>query len=213
MPFQYLNNQEKHLESPLKNKRVIFITHSLELGGAERQALNLAQYLLHKEKAEVHFWAFRDSGEAAKLCDVHGIPWRIVPLNVYTGDKRQLKNAVKLWWVLWRTRPDIILSYDTPPNMLCGLIWRATGARLCIWNERNAYAFRLSSRLDRWASRLTPWFISNSHHGANTLIHVLGVRPERIQVIYNGIVPGKAESSRAAWRKQLGINDNCFLAV
>ncbi|MCP4108878.1 MAG: glycosyltransferase, partial [Desulfobacteraceae bacterium] len=46
-----------------------------------------------------------------------------------------------------------------------------------------------------------------------TLIHVLGVRPERIQVIYNGIVPGKAESSRAAWRKQLGINDNCFLAV
>jgi len=197
----------------LNGKRIIIVLYSLELGGAERQALLLGRYLAQVEGAHVQVWAFCNPGRAAKLCEGYGIPWRIVPLRSPRRNIELFKASVKLGWLLRRAQPDIILPYLTYPNVLCGLIWRWTGARLCIWNQRSGGNDRLRLRRpEHWAIRMTPYFISNSQHGADFLVQTFNVQPDKIRVIYNGIELPRPESDRATWRKRLEVSEDCFLA-
>ena len=62
----------------LNGRRIIVVLETLELGGAERQAVRLAEQLLHKYRAKVEVWGFADEGRAARLCDSAGIPWKLV---------------------------------------------------------------------------------------------------------------------------------------
>ena len=71
---------------------------------------------------------------------------------------------------LHRARPDAILSYTMRPNVLCGAVWRATGAAVCIWNQRDAGMQRLGRTLERWAVARVPSFASNSRPGADFLV-------------------------------------------
>src|SRR5437016_200254 len=114
----------------LSGARVIIVIGPLELGGAERQALLFARYLKETEHANVHVWGtMGEPGRVATLCDEMAIPWRIVP-QPWPIEARQL---ARLTWQLRQARPDIILPYMWRPSILCNLVWRGTGARLCIW--------------------------------------------------------------------------------
>jgi len=53
--------------SLIKGRRIVVVLETLELGGAERQAVQLAEHLLHKYEAKVEVWGFADEGRAARL--------------------------------------------------------------------------------------------------------------------------------------------------
>jgi glycosyltransferase involved in cell wall biosynthesis len=196
----------------LAGKRLIIVLGSLELGGSEHQALLLARYLTREQSANVQIWGF-NPGQVAKLCDEYGIPWRIVPLPWIRNRARRLRNLAEFAWTLWRARPDVLLPYTMIPNVVCGLAWRWTGARLCVWNQRDGGVERVGEKIERWAISRTPWFVSNSQHGAEFMAQTLGARPDRIWVIHNGVeLITRNELDRAEWRNWLGVNDNCFLA-
>ena len=153
--------------SGLKGKNIIIVLCSLELGGAERQALLLGRHLLHEQGARVQVWGFSNPERAAELSGEYGIPWRIVPVKILWDSRiHLLQGAFHLGWLLRKARPDILLPYLTPPNILCGLAWRWTGAQVCIWNQRNGGIERIEPRIEQIATRLTPGFISNSRQGA-----------------------------------------------
>lgn len=196
----------------LSGKRLIIVLGSLELGGSERQALLLARYLIREQSAHVQIWGFNSPGQTARLCEEYGIPWRIVPLQWSSKPVRRLKGLARFAWTLRRARPDVILPYTMFPNVMCGLTWRWTGARLCVWNQRDGGVERMGERIERWATSQTPWFVSNSQHGAEFMVQTLGVKPDRIWVIRNGIELAKPESDRTEWRSQLEVHDDCFLA-
>ena len=54
---------------PLTGKRIIVVIGSLELGGAERQALHVARHLAHEQRAAVQVWGLGGIGRVAELCD------------------------------------------------------------------------------------------------------------------------------------------------
>ena len=185
----------------MRGRRVVFVLGNLELGGAERQALILAKYLAEQQQADVEVWGFNRPGPVAEICERHSIKWRVVPL--------ELRKVARL---LRQARPDILLPYTLIPNVVCGLVWRRTGARLCVWNQRDEGIFSVNAKwLDR-AVQQTPLFISNSQGGAQYLIEKLNVDPAKVCVIPNGIEVSTPQLDRRAWREQLGIEEQTFMA-
>jgi glycosyltransferase involved in cell wall biosynthesis len=208
----YIRIKLSHNMSEIKGKSIIIVLDSLELGGAERQVVLFAKYLIHELGARVQVWGFHSPSRTTELCAEHGIPWRIVPRPLSGGRIQGLKSLIRFALTLRCARPDVILPYTMFPNVVCGLVWRWTGARLCVWNQRDVGVDRMGRKGERCAVRQTPWFISNSQHGADFLVQVLGVKRNRIRVIHNGIELPEPELDRAEWRSQLGVDDDCFIA-
>jgi glycosyltransferase involved in cell wall biosynthesis len=197
--------------SLLAGKKIIFVFTVLELGGAERQALLLAKYLVEQCDANVEFWGLEGTpGRLAEICEERGIPWRIVYLPWWENRGARVKGLLRLAQTLREARPYIIAPYLITPNVACGLVWPWTGARLCIWNQRDNGIARLGPRFEQWAVQRTPWFIANSKHGANFLTDTLNAPASRVRVVHNGITLGPPQSDRPTWREQLGIDEDCF---
>jgi glycosyltransferase involved in cell wall biosynthesis len=182
-------------------KRVVFLLGNLELGGAERQALILARYLSEHEHADVEVWGFNHAGPVADICEQHGIKWRVVPF--------ELRKVARL---LREARPNILLPYTLIPNVVCGLVWQRTGARLCVWNQRDEGIFSLDAKWQYRAAQKTPLFISNSQAGARYLTEKLNVDPAKVRVIPNGIQVAQPQLDRRAWRERLEIDETSFIA-
>ena len=108
--------------------------------------------------------------------------------------------------------PDILLPYTLLPNVVCGLVWQRTGARLCVWNQRDEGIFSLEQKWQQRAAQQTPRFIANSRSGAQYLIDKLDVDPAKIRVIPNGIERQPPQFDRHAWRASLDIADTTFVA-
>ena len=106
---------QNSVRSGLEGKSVILVLCSLEMGGAERQALSLGRYLLHEQGARVQVWGFCNPGRAVELCEEYGIPWRIVPVKIrWNSPMRLLQSALQLGRLLRKERPDILLPYLRP---------------------------------------------------------------------------------------------------
>ena len=180
-------------------KRVVFLLGNLELGGAERQALILARYMIEYEQADVEVWGLNHAGPVADICEQHGIKWRVVPV--------ELRKVARL---LREARPDILLPYTLIPNVVCGLVWQRTGARLCVWNQRDEGIFEVEHQ--HRAAQQTPLFISNSHAGARYLMEKLNVDQAKVRVIPNGIEVTQPQLDRRAWRARLEIDETSFVA-
>ena len=196
----------------LKGCRIVFVLGNLELGGAERQALILARYLAKHEQAAVQVWGFNKTGPVVDICERHGLPWRVIPYS-FTGSRlKQMRDLIRVCSAFREIKPDILMPYTLGPNIVCGLIWRRTGARACVWNQRDEGIVAYGSRITRWAAKRTSRFISNSEQGARFLIEKLHVDEAKITVIRNGIDTAAPELDRRAWRERLAVDDRAFVA-
>ena len=199
--------------SDLKNCKIIFVFNALELGGAERQALLLARHLIKEYLAEVQIWGFLAPGKMTELCDEYEIPWRIAPFKWSWKRTELAKNLITFALTLRKAKPDIIMPYCWMPNIVCGLVWKLTGARLCIWNQRDEGRGLHRGEIARIAVRQTPMFISNSLAGIEVLERTYNMHGRKVWLIPNGVVLNGAKSDRVAWRKRLGVEEDTFLGV
>lgn len=159
----------------LTGRRIVFVLGNLELGGAERQALILARYLSKREQAQVEVWGFNKSGPVADICEAHGLAWRVIPCSFSESGVDRPRALVTVGRALRQTKPDILLPYTFGPNLVCGLVWKWTGARGCVWNQRDEGIIPFTSSWLPTAVKRTPLFISNCEAGAQFLIGKLGV--------------------------------------
>jgi len=196
----------------LAGKRVLIVLPGLELAGAERQALLLARHLIHCEGAQVQVWGLNSPGRVIEICKANGIPCQLVRMPWSRDRMMRCKAWARFTLALRQARPNIILPYSMRPNVICGMVWRLTGAQLCIWNQRDeGRSDRVGRRFQRWTARQMPCFISNSRHGKDFLIEALRVKPQQIHVIDNGVALSPPAANRETWRNRLGVNEDCFL--
>lgn len=196
----------------LKGRRIIFVLGNLELGGAERQALILARYLATREEADVQIWGFNKSGPIAEICEQQGIATRVIPYPFNGNETSRLRALAGVCRSLRRAKPDLLLPYTFGPNVVCGLVWKWTGAGSCVWNQRDEGIVPFDSPSVRRAAERTPQFVSNSDAGAKFLVEKLGVNREKVTVIPNGVETVAAEMDRDAWRARLAVDDRTFVA-
>ena len=193
------------MRNSLQGERVIFVFNTLDLGGAERQGILLAKHLQEAEKSVVEVWGFDGPGRTGELCEEEGIPWRVVPFR-WTGSRpRLLRELLKFALELRRARPSVLLPYTMRPNLVCCAVWKWAGARLCIWQQRDAGMDRGPRRLERWAVKCAPAFVTNSPSGLEFLDTTLGVESAKVQSIRNGVTLAPPVEDRATWRRRLGL--------
>lgn len=201
----------------LAGARVLLVLPTLGRGGAERQAMLLARYLARREGAVVQLVSVAHSDVSTTLVpelEAAQLPYTQFTLGVGAVQKlEQVRDVVRFGAMLRRARPDVILPYTMLPNILCGLTWRLSGAGTFIWNQRDEGRSRVAPWLERRAVGQVPHFLSNSSHGARFLTDVLGVRPERVNVIHNGIELGRPVLDRQGWRTALGLDATTVLAT
>jgi glycosyltransferase involved in cell wall biosynthesis len=204
----------------LRGRRALVVVGPLELGGAERQALLLARRLKSEWGMEIEIWGtMGEPGRLARLCDEHGIPWRIVEVPRFDRSKgvrrhlREARRLVRFARTIREGRFDILLPYMTMPCTVTGLAWRLTGAQSCIWNQRNGSWDSAWPALERAAARLCPVRVSNSKHAAEYMADTLGVARSKIHVVYNGVERAAPLEDRAAWRARLGVDESAFVAA
>ncbi len=196
----------------LHGQKIGIVLGGLDLAGAERQAIHLARHLRQVERADAQLWALGKAGEAAKLCDRYAIPWRLIPFRWGRSRPEMIAELLGFALRLRRQHPALLMPYTMAVNLPCSLVWRLTGARGCIWGQRDEGRARRPGQWERLAVRQASRFISNSRHGAAFLHDTLGVPQDRIHVVLNGVAPDPPEKTPGQWRAELGLPADAFVA-
>jgi glycosyltransferase involved in cell wall biosynthesis len=201
----------------LRGVRIIVVIGVFDLGGSERQALAVVRYLRDVAGADVEIWGCHaGGGRVAELCRQYYIPCRLMPIPwmAHWGRAQRYKALLQFTLALRRARADVFLPYITLTNVFCGLVWRFTGAKTCIWNQRESGITEpVGPRVGRWATRLTPRFTSNSQHGAEYLINKHNVPRTHVTVLHNAVELSTAELDGPTWRRNLNVSEDSFVAV
>jgi glycosyltransferase involved in cell wall biosynthesis len=198
----------------LAGKRLLFVFAGEILGGAERGAFDLALGFAREEGAHVEIVALDDRpGRARAIAEGEGLAWNSVP-TPWTGSRAaRTASLVRVAHELRRHRPDALLAHTNLPNVVCGLVWRLTGAQVAVWNQWDVLGTkRFSPQLFRRALRATPLVVTEAFHARDWLVQEWGAEPERVHVIRGDVQLDEPAESRAAWRTRLGLDDGDFAA-
>jgi|GEM_PF-375733 len=204
----------------LAKKRILIFLRSFEIGGAERQAAMLANYLYHTENAKVAVWAYGPPGPLLELLDKN-IVRKSIPLNLENLKLENIpKRKIDLWnlaLAILRFRPHAILPYTLTPNTDCGYIWKMTGAKTCIWNQRDEWLDFLDhpeNEIEIKSFENIPIFVSNSKRGAELIQKKLKSRPAgKVRFIPNAVQLEEPKKNRSEWRKKLAVGNKDIVAV
>lgn len=193
--------------------RAMVVLGTSERGGAERQALILAEHLAQDHGLAVTVAAPGRDGAVVEQCAATGLPFHPLPLFESRRPAVCLARMLCAALSLRRMRPDLLLPYTWTANVLCGLFRPVTGARWTLWNQRDEGLGRLVPSLERRAAAGCTAFATNSPGGAAFLGDALGITAGRIQLTHNALAPLDAGATRGDWRKCLGLADGQSAAI
>ncbi len=198
-------NEAQH-HSTSKSRHWVIVLNWLTLGGAERQALHLADELMARGD-RVSVVGLSTPGVVQHMCEERGIPCYHWPFYFAESHLKKVKMIWDLARKIRSLKPDFIAPYDMVPNLLCGLFWKWTGAQGFVWQQRDEGRTRRARVLERAALKRTPAFISNSNHAVDWLVHELGVERQKTNVIRNGVIlPDLNQFESGRWKSRNGID-------
>jgi glycosyltransferase involved in cell wall biosynthesis len=196
-----------------RSRTILIVLRNLETGGTQRQAGYLAPWLQDETGVRVVVWALERGGQLASLFDRHDIGWEVHSKLLRHHGAAKLPALLDLIWRIRRLRPDVILSFNDFPNKICGAIWPWTGARTCIWNQRDEGREVTGRFLERRALSQIKVFTANSTQGVEFLTKTFGIARERITIIHNGVNLDPPKRTRAEWRARLGITPQAIIVT
>ncbi len=191
-------------------RKVVIVLDYLELGGAERQAIYLAEHLHQSNEYEVIVVGFRNKGKAYEMLAEKGIKCDFVPLDISNRKKKIIKNCFILLQFFWQTKPDVIFPYTYWANLLIGLIWRFTSAKVCIWNQRDEGRNIRSNLWEKFALKNVSLIVSNSLEGSRFLSSSFKIDSSKIRLIHNGVILKSPAYSKEKWHQSTGTNSDTF---
>jgi glycosyltransferase involved in cell wall biosynthesis len=190
MNYQSGANSKLSRADGLKALRIVLLTRSLTLGGAQRQLIYLARGLAERGH-DVHVLSFYGGGELhATFADA---TVQVSDLGK-SGPWDLLAFAKKARSRLADLRPDVIYSFLTPANLTAaGLRWFLPEHRL-VWSVRasnldfSAYGpmVGLTTAVERRLSHVPDLIVANSEAGRRDAI-ARGFPAAKMCVVPNGI--------------------------
>ena len=200
--------------SDLSRIRLVFLTRSLQRGGAEGQMVTLAG-LLDRDVFDVSVCAIYGGGPLREVLEDASIPVYVVgKRGRWDGAEFLLRTVM----VLRRFDPDILHSYMVLANITAALTAPLLPGAHIVWGIRGSAidlspyprSFRLFARLERALARRAHLIIANSYRGRDDYV-AMGYPRERMAVVPNGIDTSWFRPSRAegrALRRQWGVRDD-----
>ena len=184
--------------------RVMVLIDTLQIGGAERVAVELACGL-DRRRFEPHVVVTRSTGPLQQRLDVVGIPVTVL------GRRRRLSLVAYRRARRIALSCDLIHAHKFSSNAWGALLARTSGTPL-IAHEHNWSGTRSAVRSfvnRRWIAPVASWFMCVSAPVAQQLLGD-GVPSSKIQVLRNA-VPLDQAVSRLAARQELGLPPTAFV--
>lgn len=192
----------------MKNKiKIIHITHSLEIGGAEILILDLCRKI-DKSLYEPVVCSLSPGGALAEDFKKNGI-------QVYYTEKKEGKDVqifYKLYRLFKKIRPDIIHShlsymwlYSTIPAKLAGVKGIVLTEHANLMTPSILYCF-----LSRVTQKITDYIVTNSKQIKYFLIEHEGLNNKNIVIIPNGLDLNaySCSGNRIKIQEELGLSED-----
>lgn len=171
-----------------KRKRVLIVLGFGELGGAERQAIYLAEGLKNSGH-RVSVLNFGPPGRANRMLDQSGIPNSSIVIRIGGKRKHLRRDLRKLYFRIIRARPHVVIPYTRHPNVYCNALGPFMPFTRVAWNQRDEGRELTREPVEEYAIRKARWIISNSTPGKQALIEKYALNPGRVILIRNGVAP------------------------
>ncbi len=193
--------------------RVLFVSTSTTVGGAEKTLFSLATLLDPKRFPVAGVVSLKPFGEYAERLAAAGIRTHTLGLASRPG----LKDARALAELIRRERPDIVHALMYQAIQLCRLAKKSLAGEVpfrLISSPRVSYRTRglFTLALDRWLKRHDDLLIAESEASRERLVRRLGYAPGKVKVIRNGVdlahwTVSKLERQKKRLELRLGADD------
>jgi glycosyltransferase involved in cell wall biosynthesis len=191
--------------------RILLLSTSLGMGGADRQILYLARALLAHDY-EVRLVSMTPPEEMGRQAVADGLPITSLDMQRGRADWQAFRRMVTL---LRTWRPHLLTSFMYHANLLGRLAGRWAGVPLIVTSIRSEQNGHVSRD---WLMRLTNWMdhccTTNSEHVAGSLVQRGLLSSDKTRVIPNGVdIAALSASSdeRERIRAELGLAPGEFL--
>jgi glycosyltransferase involved in cell wall biosynthesis len=197
--------------------KVIFVLGSTDLGGAEHQAIILANELMHRSNYDIKFILFgKNRGMACSKLESFFIPYYTLKHpNSRFGILKYIR-LINFIFLLRKLRPNVLMPYTTYPNIYTSLIWKYTKANYCLWNQRDEGIELYVNRSTTRAVNNASGYIANSNSAKKYLINAFNVTSSKVAVIHNGLSILEVFFDKNSWRKKFAFDQDevliCMIA-
>ena len=187
------------------DKLIIIVIGTLNgMGGAERQAILLAEHL-NNSGYNVKLLAF-SRGDTEQVLKQKNIDYVVYPFDGYQSFTKNIVSLIKLTFFLRKLKPFAFIPFITLNSKYIGLIWKFTGAKFACWNQRDEGREVYGSRLEKISANNVPVIISNSLPGKDAIIKKVGISKNKIKIINNGIEIPSGLTNEVDWRQLLNLS-------
>lgn len=180
-----------------QNKTVVLMIKVAMLGGAERQALGLADFLIKNYDCKVHLVAThsnqptKEFHEFAVVCGIDTIHYFGEPsltirkefsiLNL-KRTIRALKYIKKMKREVAKFHPDIIIPFLNTPSKIASLIYQKVGAKITFWHQLGLdnYSYDI---LENKAIHNVPFVIANAQNGLEVFQNYYKISEKKLFVL------------------------------
>ncbi len=199
---------------------VVFLTRSLEAGGAEVQLVSLAT-ALPRDQFAVTVLCFYEIGPLLDTLREAGIPVVSLQKSGRWDIPRFFARLVKELRVL---RPDVVHTFLGPPNILATLSKFFLPSMRVVWGVRASnmdlsqydFTWRLGFAFERLLSSRADLIVANSSAGRDH-VRQNGFADSRLTVVPNGIDTENfdvAPQYRDEIRREWGVaDDECLIGI
>tara|TARA_B110000902_G_scaffold265659_1_gene350603 strand:+ start:1248 stop:2408 length:1161 start_codon:yes stop_codon:yes gene_type:complete len=194
-----------------EGKVFVIITNTFKfMGGAERQALILADYLVSEIGVAVHFIAFEDGEIVKHRIEEIGCKWKLIPLNFYKSKIDKAFSYFKLISYINKINGAVLIPYVAIPNKVVGQIFKKTNASFSFWNQRDEGRNLFVTKNEKKALLNASAIVSNSFEGRDFLIKDFSIPANFVNTINNGIICDSA-SEKFDWHKELNLKKDAHI--
>lgn len=207
-----------------QNKTVVLMIKVAMLGGAERQALGLADFLIKNYNCKVHLIAthsnqatkeFREFTLACGINEIHyfGEPSLTIRkgLSILNIKRtfRALKYLKKMKTEVARFHPDIIIPFLNTPSKIAALIYKSAGAKLTFWHQLGLDNC-IYDLLEKKAVNQTPFIIANATNGLEVFQNHYKIPKEKLFVLAQYVSIKRIILDAVSLKAKFGIPSNAI---
>ena len=198
----------------LNKIHIFFLLRSLNIGGTERQLMELVKGL-DSNHFDITVGLFYNEG--ALIEEIKSMPWiHVVSLNK-SGRWDIIRFVLRFIKLLKSLQPDILYSFLPDANIAGLIAGRLSGVKRVVWGVRASnmdvsrydWLARTSLRLSAFLSKFPDAIIANSHVGKE-FHRGIGYSTNRMMVIPNGICTDRFKPDYSAGlkvRDEWGIDE------
>lgn len=204
-------------------KNYLLVLSCMELGGAERQAINFAKYL-QKAGNNVTILGFGNPGIVCEMCDMENIPWLILTrgnkwlsrilsfVNLFTNKVFKIDiwpHGISVMYELAKyikkNKYDVCISYCAYANTILGFSKKFYKNCIYVWFQRDAGIFDSTGGYQKIAIRMVDFVFANSQSGKEWIKKGYGIDAT---LVYNGVSLKQPQKSACEWMKILNVNNS-----